>query len=101
MNFEWDPLKAITNKKKHGVAFETAVTAFVDENSLIIADPDHSLDEDRYVLLGLSRSLCVLIVCYCYRSPDDVIRIISARKANKSERTHYGARCHAQELRLQ
>jgi len=87
----WDPQKATSNRKKHGVSFDEAATVFSDDNGLFIADPDHSNEEDRFVLLGMSWSRRVLVVCHCYRQSSDVIRIISARKANKSERAQYGA----------
>ena len=86
---EWDPRKAAANVKKHGVSFEEAATAFSDENGRVVPDPDHSDEEDRFVLLGMSWSLRVLVVCHCYREASDVIRIISARKANKAERAQY------------
>ncbi|MFH1842498.1 MAG: BrnT family toxin [bacterium] len=79
------------NKKKHGISFVEAATAFSDENGFIIADPDHSDDEDRFILLGMSWSLRILVVNHCYRHSSEVIRIISARKANKAERAQYGA----------
>jgi uncharacterized DUF497 family protein len=89
IDFEWDYNKAADNQKKHGVSFEEAQTAFIDENALLINDPDHSDDEDRFILLGLSASLRVLVVCHCYRKSDEVIRIISARKATIKERKQY------------
>jgi uncharacterized DUF497 family protein len=89
LRFEWDRRKAASNKRKHGVSFEDASTAFSDENALVIGDPDHSEDEDRFVLLGLSSSLRLLVVCHCHRESDSVIRIISARKASRSEQEDY------------
>ena len=86
---EWDPRKAAANVKKHGISFEEAATAFSDEHGRVVPDPDHSDEEDRFVLLGMSWSLRVLVVCHCYREASDVIRIISARKANKAERAQY------------
>jgi hypothetical protein len=88
--FEWDSRKASANRKKHGVSFEEASSAFSDEHALVIADPDHSDDEDRFVLLGLSSALRLVVVIHCFRERDDVIRIISARKASRTERSHYG-----------
>ncbi|MGE0083416.1 MAG: BrnT family toxin [Desulfococcaceae bacterium] len=76
--------------KKHGVSFEEAQTVFCDENGRIIHDPDHSEDEDRFILIGISAKPRVLTVCHCYRSQDSVIRIISARKATKKEQKQYG-----------
>jgi uncharacterized protein len=87
--FEWDPKKSVANRRKHGVSFEEARTAFLDENARVIPDPEHSEDEERFVLLGLSVSLRVLVVCHCYRQDDEVIRIISARKADEDEVKQY------------
>jgi uncharacterized DUF497 family protein len=89
LRFEWDPLKASANKRKHGIAFEEARTVFFDERAKLIDDPDHSGDEDRFILLGLSASLRLLVVCHCYRSAASVIRIISARRATKAESRFY------------
>ena len=90
--FEWDSAKNQTNVRKHGVSFEEAQTVFSDERGLLIHDPDHSDDEDRFVLLGLSSSSRALVVCHCYRREGDVIRIISARKADHRERLTYSQR---------
>ena len=79
--FEWDDNKNATNQKKHGVSFEEAETVFYDKNALLISDPDHSMDEERFILLGFSYRARMLIVCHCYRRSESVIRIISARKA--------------------
>ena len=87
--FEWDERKAAANAKKHGVSFDEAKSVFVDERAKLIADPDHSEDEDRFVLLGLSSALRLLLVCHCYRSESNVIRIISARKATAKESKSY------------
>ncbi len=65
IEFTWDPAKARSNEHKHGVAFEEAVSVFVDENAILIPDPDHSADEDRFLLLGMSIKLKTLIVCHC------------------------------------
>ena len=89
MQFEWDANKNRINKKKHGISFEEASTVFQDENALLITDPDHSENEDRFVLLGLSTRLNLLVVCHCLRQSDTVIRIISARKATKTESRQY------------
>lgn len=91
MKFEWDPSKNTINRQRHRVSFEEAQTAFHDERGLFMADPAHSSDEDRFVLLGLSANLRTLVVCHCYRG-EDVIRIISARKATKTERAEYNRR---------
>jgi hypothetical protein len=90
--FERDERKNATNRRKHGVSFEEAQTVFFDEHALLIADPDHSEREERFVLLGLGQGLRVLAVCHCYRRRGDVIRIISARKANQAEREEYERR---------
>lgn len=92
LNIEWDPRKAAANKKKHGISFDEAATVFSDENGRLIPDPDHSEEEDRFILLGMSWSLRILVVCHCYRAAKNVIRIISARKATRGERAQYGAR---------
>jgi uncharacterized DUF497 family protein len=89
LQFEWDEEKDRSNGKKHGVTFEEAKTAFLDEDARVIPDPDHSDDEERFVLLGLSTRLRVLVVCHCYRGDDEVIRIISARKADADEIRQY------------
>jgi len=92
LRFQWDPRKEHANRAKHRVSFEEAETAFADEHALVMSDPDHSADEERFVLLGLSSRLRELVVCHCYRSGGDVIRIISARKANRQERETYAGR---------
>ncbi len=89
MKFIWDEVKAASNQRKHGVSFEEAQTAFEDCDALRIYDPDHSEDEDRFILLGLSAAIRLLVVCHCYRENDAQIRIISARKATKNESATY------------
>ena len=89
LSFEWDERKAKANAKKHGVSFDEAKSVFVDERAKLIDDPDHSEDEDRFVLLGLSSVLRLLLVCHCYRAEGNVIRIISARKASAHEFKSY------------
>jgi uncharacterized DUF497 family protein len=89
LQFEWDARKATANEKKHGVSFEEARSVFFDERARLIDDPDHSEDEARFILLGLSGSLRLLLVCHCYRRDDNVIRIISARKATAGESKSY------------
>jgi uncharacterized protein len=89
LRFEWDSGKASANSRKHGVSFEEAKSVFADERAKLIDDPDHSEDEDRFILLGLSSSLRVLIVCHCCREEGNVIRIISARKATVNEAKSY------------
>jgi len=93
ISFEWDERKSRSNRNKHGISFEEAQTVFLDENALVIHDPDHALDEERFVLLGLSAKLRLLIVCHCFRKSERVIRIIAARKAQKAEQTQYFERC--------
>jgi hypothetical protein len=88
--FEWDHQKSQSNKKKHAVSFEDAQSVFLDPNARIISDPDHSDTEDRFILLGMSETLRILVVCHCYRGDENaLIRIISARKATKQETTSY------------
>jgi len=89
LEFEWDPKKAAANLKRHRVSFEEARTVFLDEQAKLIDDPDHSSDEDRFVLLGISGLLRVLLVCHCYRQQGQTIRIISARKASPGEARQY------------
>ena len=89
LRFDWDPRKARANQLKHGVSFDEAKTAFLDEYARIIRDPEHSDDEERFVLLGMSVGLRLLVVCHCHREPGNLIRIISARRADKSERREY------------
>jgi len=91
VRFAWDEAKAAENRRKHGVEFEEAATVFADENARLKHDPDHSLEEDRFVLLGFSTKLRLLLVCHAYRENDEVIRIISARKATPNERKQYGS----------
>ena len=90
--FEWDEKKAASNAKKHGVTFEEARTVFYDENAIQFYDPDHSDEEDRFILLGLSFKPQVLVVCHCFRETETVVRIISARKATTKERKPYANR---------
>ncbi|HXY19333.1 MAG TPA: BrnT family toxin [Gemmatimonadales bacterium] len=92
LRFAWDPVKAAANRRKHGVSFEEAQTVFSDEYALLLDDPDHSAAEDRFILLGLSAALRILVVVHCYRVQDDVIRIISARRATRHERESYARR---------
>ena len=91
IRFEWDPAKAAANLRKHGVSFAEAETAFSDDYAKILPDPDHSTDEeDRFLLLGLSSTLRVLVVVHCLREAGSVIRLISARRATRVERAQYG-----------
>lgn len=89
MKFTWDENKATCNQRKHGVSFVEAKSIFDDPLALRIFDPDHSESEDRFILLGMSSALRILLVCHCYREKDQEIRIISARKATKKEREFY------------
>ena len=89
LRFEWDIDKATKNLEKHGISFDEAKTVFYDERAVLFNDPDHSQDEDRFLLLGLSQNLRLLIVSHCLREADDVIRIISARKATTTEARKY------------
>ena len=92
LRFEWDPRKDAANRRKHGISFEDAQTVFSDERALLLADPDHSVEEDRFLMLGLSSGLRLLVVFHCYRAQDSVIRIFSARRASQSERAQYTMR---------
>jgi hypothetical protein len=89
LRFEWDPRKDAANQRKHGVSFAEAETVFYDERALLRDDPDHSDEEDRFLLVGLSAGLRVLLVVHCYRREEDVIRIISARRAARHEVRQY------------
>lgn len=89
IKFEWDSVKADLNKKKHNISFEEAEGVFFDENAIIVHDPDHSDNEDRFVILGISANARLLVVCHCYRQKGNIIRIISARKATKKESFQY------------
>jgi uncharacterized DUF497 family protein len=92
LRFEWDPRKNAANIRKHGVSFEEAETVFADEYARLIDDQEHSVQEDRFVLLGLSSRLRILVVGHTYRAQDAVIRLIWARKAAKPERDWYNER---------
>ncbi len=88
--FSWDERKNRGNLRKHGVSFEEASTAFADENARLRRDPDYGTDEDRFILLGFSAKLRILVVVHVYRQDEKQIRIISARRATKNERKQYG-----------
>ncbi len=88
LNFEWDGNKNLSNQKKHGVSFDEATTVFSDELGRLIPDPDSSIGEERFILMGMSSQLRLLVVCHCERGSDS-IRIISARKADRTERKFY------------
>ena len=89
IRFDWDRTKAALNRRKHGVSFEEAQTVFYDEKAIEFFDPDHSEREDRFILLGLSFTLRLWVVCHCVREAQSVIRIISARRATRHEAKHY------------
>lgn len=92
LEFEWDKRKETTNVKKHGITFEEARTVFFDESAIQFYDPDHSEQEDRFILLGLGLKPQILVVCHCFRESETVVRIISARKADKDEERAYWER---------
>ncbi len=89
LKFEWDERKARSNEQKHGVSFQEAETVFYDENARLLYDVEHSSEEDRYILLGMSDSLSLLVVCHVYQEDEETIRIFSARRANKKEQKQY------------
>jgi len=89
IRFEWDETKDMINQKKHRIPFDEAKTVFYDEEARIIDDPEHSEGEERFIILGLSKKANLLVVCHCYRASETVIRIISARKATKTEMKQY------------
>ncbi len=89
LRFTWDPAKAEENQRKHDVAFDEARTVFSDEGALLIDDPDHSDDEERFVIIGFSSRARIITVCHCYRESDEVIRLISARRATRNESGQY------------
>jgi uncharacterized DUF497 family protein len=86
----WDDRKNLENQRKHGISFEEAITIFADENARLKHDPDHSQKEDRFILLGFSAKLRILVVAHVYEQDDKEVRIISARKATPKERKQYG-----------
>ena len=93
LKFEWDKRKENANKKKHGISFDEARTVFYDENAIQFYDPDHSSEEDRFILLGASHTLNTLVVCHCFREEETTVRIISARKADNDEaKVYWGKR---------
>ena len=89
IKFEWDENKNEINKRKHGLSFEEAKEVFEDENAILFDDPDHSMDEDRFLIIGSVKSSKICIVSHCYRDNDNVIRLISARAATKNEQRVY------------
>ncbi len=89
IKFEWEESKAVTNLKKHGISFEEAKSVFFDEYAVQFYDEEHSEQEDRFIMLGISNQSRILTVCHCERGAGNTIRIISARKATKKERSYY------------
>ena len=89
LEFEWDKKKDKTNIKKHGVSFDEACTAFYDEYAIQFFDPEHSEEEERFILLGSSFNFKTLVICHCFREEETIIRVISARKADKDEEQYY------------
>lgn len=89
INFTWDENKNQINRVKHNVSFEEAVSVFYDKMALVKDDPDHSENEDRFIIIGISNNARLLVVCHCYRASDTEIRLISARKATKNETMQY------------
>ena len=89
MEFAWDPRKARSNLAKHGIAFDEAQTVFLDDNARLMSDPDHSNEEERFVILGYSSMSSCLIVNHCYRESESIIRLISARRATLAEESTY------------
>lgn len=87
--FEWDEKKEQANRKKHGISFNEARTVFMDEEAVLFDDPVHSSQEDRFLIIGMSHYARVLTVCHCYRGPEGIIRLISARKATNKEIQQY------------
>ena len=92
LRFEWDPRKNAANRRKHGISFEEAESVFADDHALLLDDPEHSAAEDRFILLGLSSSFRVLVVVHAHRESSDLIRIISARRATRTEQVQYDER---------
>lgn len=89
MRFDWDPAKAATNLKKHQVSFEEARTVFFDDFAVQFFDEEHSQDEERFIMLGMSSGARLLVVCHCERAEGEAIRIVSARKATRGEAAFY------------
>lgn len=89
LHFNWDEAKARSNLRKHGVTFEEAKSVFYDSYAVAFFDDEHALEEDRFLLLGMSAKARLLLICHCYRERESVIRIISARRATPAESQHY------------
>ena len=89
IKFEWDPNKNKENLKKHKVSFEEAKEVFYDDNAILFDDPEHSADEERFLIIGWVKNLNIYIVSHCYKENNGIIRLISARKATKKEKETY------------
>jgi uncharacterized DUF497 family protein len=92
LNFEWDPKKNASNIKKHKISFEEAKTVFLDDNAAIAIDPDNSINEERFIIIGFSSFARLILVCFCERNNGNTIRIISARKLTKKELNDFNRR---------
>ena len=92
IRFEWDENKNRANQRKHKVSFDEAKTVFYDENARLIPDPDHSENEERFIIMGVSSNLRMLVVVHCYKENNEVIRIISARKVTRNEQKYHNRR---------
>ena len=90
LKFDWDNEKNIANINKHGISFKEAATVFFDEDAIEIDDTEHSYLEERFLIIGRSKKLRLIVVCHCYRYNDTIVRIISARKATRKETELYG-----------
>lgn len=89
ISFTWDPHKNDLNQLKHGISFEEAATVFLDDNAILFDDPAHSFDEERFLIIGITRAEHLCVVSHCYSDNESIIRIISARKANRTETSTY------------
>lgn len=89
IKFEWDENKNKINQKKHGLSFETAKEVFFDQAAILFDDPDHSDEEERFLIIGMTKASKICIVSHCYRDSDSIIRLISAREATKTEKKIY------------
>ncbi|WP_341738440.1 BrnT family toxin [Microcoleus sp. CAWBG640] len=89
ITFHWDEQKNKIHQQKHGISFEESESVFFDDYAIQFWDEDHSQEEERFLLLGISSKMRILLVVHCFREEDSIIRIISARKANKNESQEY------------
>ena len=92
LRFVWDENKNRANQRKHKISFDEAKTVFYDENARLIPDPDHSENEERFIIMGVSSNLRMLVVVHCYKENNEVIRIISARKVTRNEQKYHNRR---------